>query len=254
MVERSRIHLPDAGENICEAQEFGDPAFQVGQPGGVPVEQVEHVLRGAHRALDAAQRVPVDQLGQPGQRDQRLLGGRREPLAQRRGLRGDVVAAAGHHQIAVQRRPLGQPRDHRDAVGVDEFQGAPDLQLLDVLGEVAARHALVHVLVAGQRVELLDAGLDVVARDPFARGDRGQVDLLEHPLVVGDHAVGHRHAQFGLRTEHGDPQSSFGDDLGFRRPDRHHLVAGVPVGQDIRNRHEYTAYGTGKRPFMSKAR
>ena len=112
------------------------------------------------------------------QRDQRLLRRRREPLAERRGLRGDVVRL----RPAITRsrysaRPRGQPRDDRDPVRVHQFQRATDLQLLDVLGEVAARHALVHVLVAGERVELLDAGLDVVARDAFAVVDRGQIDV-----------------------------------------------------------------------------
>ena len=183
---------------------------------GVAVEQVEHVLRGAHRALDAAQRVAVDQLAQPGQRDQHLLGRRREPLAQRRRLRRDVVAAAGHHQVAVAHRPLGQPRHHRDAVGEHQLQRPADLQLLDVLGEVAARHALVHMLVAGQRVELLDARLDVVAQHPLALGDRGEIDVLDHPLVVVDDAVGNVDAQLGLRAQHRQPQPALGDDLGLR--------------------------------------
>src|ERR1700739_1122581 len=81
-----------------------------------PPEQVAHVLRGPHRPLDAAQRVAVDQLSQPGQRDQRFLCCGGEPLAQGGGLGGDVVAASGHHQIAVGRRPLGKPRDHRHPV------------------------------------------------------------------------------------------------------------------------------------------
>jgi hypothetical protein len=40
------------------------------------------------------------------------------------------------------------------------------------------------MFVAGQRVELLDARLDVVAQHALARRDRGQVDLFEHPLIV----------------------------------------------------------------------
>ena len=168
---------------------------------GVAVEQVEHVLRGAHRALDAAQRVPIDQRTQP-----RCSATSISSAADANRLPSVVACAAtlwlrpGHHQIAVADRLLGQPRHHRDAMRVNELERPPDLQLLNVLGEVAARHALVHMLVAGQRVELLDAGLHVVANHPLARGDRGQVDVLEHPLVVGDHAVGHTSdAQLRLR-------------------------------------------------------
>ena len=149
MVQRPRIDLPDAGENLCEAQEFGDLPLELGQLVGIAVEQVEHVLRGAHRALDAAQRVPVDQRTQPRQRNKHLLGRRRESLAQRGGLRGDVVAATRHHQVAVADRPLGQPSDDGHAVRKNKFKRPADLQLLNVFGEVAARHALVHMLMAG---------------------------------------------------------------------------------------------------------
>ena len=96
------------------------------------------------------------------------------------------MAAARHHQVAVAHRALGQPRHHRDAVRENEFQRSADLQLLNVFREVPARHALVHMLVAGQRVELLDARLDVVAQHPLALGDRGEIDVVDHPLVVGD--------------------------------------------------------------------
>lgn len=237
VVQRSRIHLPDAGQNRCETQELGDAPLEFGELGRVAVQQVEHVLRRAHRSLDAAQRIPVDQLAQPGQRDQRLLGRRGESLAERGGLGGDIVAASGHHQVAIGDGPLGEPRRDRHPVREDELQRPPDLQLLHVLGQVAAGHAFVHMLVTGQRVEFLDAGLDVVAQDPFTVRDRRQVDVLEHPLVVGDRLWGHGDAQLRLRAQHGEPQPTLRDDLGLRRPDRDHLGAGVPGGQHIRNAH-----------------
>ena len=46
------------------------------------------------------------------------------------------------------------------------------------------------VLVAGQGGELLDPGLHVVAGDPLPRLDAGQVDLVDHRLVVVDDLVG----------------------------------------------------------------
>ncbi len=45
---------------------LGDAALEFGQTGGVAVEQIEHVLGGAHRALDAAQRVAVEQFARSG--------------------------------------------------------------------------------------------------------------------------------------------------------------------------------------------
>ncbi len=96
--------------------------LQLSQFRRVAAEQVEHVLRGAHRALDSAQRVAVDQLAQSSQRDQGLLRGRGEPFAQRGGLRGDVVTAAGHHQVAVGRRAFGQPGDHGHPVREHQLQ------------------------------------------------------------------------------------------------------------------------------------
>ena len=61
-------------------QEFGDPPLELGKAIEVTVEQVEHILCRAHRTLDAAQRVAVDQRTQPLQRDKHLLRGRGEPL------------------------------------------------------------------------------------------------------------------------------------------------------------------------------
>ena len=162
--------------------------------------------RNGYRSISARSRVSATK---------HLLGRRRESLAQRGGLRGDVVAAARHHQVAVADRPLGQPSDDGHAVRKDKLKRPADLQLLNVFGEVAARHALVHMLVARERVELLDAGLDVVAQHAFPRGDRRQVDVVQNSLIVGDHAFGHIDAQLGLRPQHRQPQPAFGDDLGL---------------------------------------
>ena len=169
----------------------GDPLLQLGELLRVAVEEVELVGGGADRALDAAQRVPVDQVVEPLVRDQQFLGGRGEPLAQRGGLRGDVVRPAGQHQVGVLDGERGQPGQRGDHPVPDQLQRGPDLELLDVLGEVAGGHPLVDVLVPGERAELLDPGLHVVPGDPLPLGDRRQVDLVDHPLVRLDDAVRH---------------------------------------------------------------
>ena len=172
-------------------------------------------------------------------RDQQFVGDGGEPLTQRGRLRGDVVRAAGHDQLVVLGRAPRQSGQHRDALGSHQFQRGPDLQLLDVLGQVTAGHALVDVLVAGQRRELLDAGLDVVAGDPFPGGDRRQIDGVGacggDLLVGGDRVVGDVHAQIALGAQDRDPQLPFQHDLALGRPEVGHGRRCVPPGQDIRD-------------------
>ena len=112
-VERAGVDLADAVEHAGEAEVLGDAAFEIGEAGGIAVEEVEHVLCGAHRALDPAQRVAGAQVLQPVVGDEQLVGGAREALAERGGLGGDVVAAPGHHQLGVlggAARPGGRGR------------------------------------------------------------------------------------------------------------------------------------------------
>ena len=81
---------------------------------------------------------------------------------------------------------LTESRQGRDHPHPHELERLTDLQLLDVLGQVAAGHALVDVFFAGQRSELLDPRLHVVAGYPLARRDRLQVDLVDDRFVGGD--------------------------------------------------------------------
>jgi hypothetical protein len=107
--------------------------------------------------------------------------------------------------------------------------------LLDVLGEIPAGHALVHVLVPGQRVELLDPRLHVVPGDPLAGRDRLQVDLLQHPPVVLDHAVRDVDPELLLRPQDGKPQLPFEHDLVLRRPQLRHRQAGITRSENVRD-------------------
>ena len=147
---RARVDLADAGEDAVEAEVVGHALLELLQLGGVAVEQVEHVLGGAHRALDAAQRVAGQQALDPVEPDQHLVGDGREPLAERGRLRGDVVGAAGHHGGLVLGGQAAQPGQGGDGPVADQRERLLDLELLDVLGQVARGHALVDVLVPGR--------------------------------------------------------------------------------------------------------
>ena len=137
---------------------------------------------------------------------------------------------------------FGELREGRDDAAAHQPQRVQHLELLDVLGQVARGHALVDVLVPGQRVELLDAGLHVVARHALAGVDRVEVHAVDDGLVGGDHLVGvspaEVDAQVALRPQHREPELPLRDDLGLRRPDALHLGGGVTGGKDVRHAHE----------------
>ena len=69
------------------------------------------------------------------------------------------------------------------------------------------------VLVPGQRRELLDPRLHVVAGDPLTGGDRLEVDLVDDVAVGLDDPVGYVDPEVALGLEHGDPEPSLEHDL-----------------------------------------
>jgi hypothetical protein len=62
--------------------------------------------------------------------------------------------------------------------------GTIDLKLLHVLGEIAARHAFVDMLVTGEITKLLDARLHIVPGDTLAGVDGGEIDLIFDSFVA----------------------------------------------------------------------
>ena len=84
------------------------------------VDKAETIGLGAEVCRDDDRITRV--LGHAGQGEERLLGRRGEPLAQCGGLRGDVVAAAGHHHVPVGRGPLSQSGCDGHPAGLHELQ------------------------------------------------------------------------------------------------------------------------------------
>ncbi len=145
------------------------------------------------------------------------------------------MRAAGHDQLGVLAGQLAQARQDGHRTVAHQLQRQPDLQLLDVLGEVTGGHALVHVLVPGEVVELLDPRLHVVPGNLLALGDRGQVDGVEDALVVGDRLVRHLDAEVLLGPQHGEPELPLQLHLLLGRPERGELGGGVASGEDVRD-------------------
>ena len=85
---------PTLVSTLLEPEVLGHPPLQLGDLRRVPAEQVELVGGGADRALDAAQRIALHQIVESLVRDEQLLRGAREPLAERGRLRRHVVRTA----------------------------------------------------------------------------------------------------------------------------------------------------------------
>jgi len=114
---------------------------------------------------------------------------------------------------------LAHPPQRGHRAVADDLQRAEHLELLDVLGEV----------------ELLDARLDVVARDPLPRGDGGEIDLLAACFVGVDRLGRDGQAEVALGLHHGDPEFAFQHDAAFGGPEPAHGRRGVSFGEDVRH-------------------
>ena len=125
--------------------------------------------------------------------------------------------------------------DHGDGLIADDLQRGVDLQLLHVLGEIAAGHALVNVLVAGQSIEFFDAGLHIVAGDALALRDGLEVHVLYHGLVGIDGLGGDVYTQILLGAHNRNPELALQDDFMLRAPDIGQLRGGIAGGQDVGN-------------------
>ena len=249
VVKRTRIDLTNAGEYVGETEVGGHPLLELGELVGVAVEKIEHVLRRADRAFDATQGITRDQLLKSTLRHEQLISGAGKALAQCRHLRSHVVRAPGDRELVVLDRVCGEAGENSDDLVAHELERTQDLQLLDVLGEVAAGHALVDVLVAGESGELLDPRLHIVTRDLLAVADRLEVDLVDHGLVGLDDARGDVDPQVALGAQHGDPQLALEHDLVLGRPQRGHRGRCVTGRKNVRDRRR----ARHRRPLVARA-
>ncbi len=241
VIKRARVHLAGCSEDIFETEFVGDSALQLGKFVGVSTEQIEHVLAGADRALDAARWVAVQQLLDSMESNQQLVGGIGKTLAESRHLGRNVVGASSDRLVGVLHSTLRDSRERSNSAVTNDLQPLQHLVLLDVLRQVAASHAFVNVLVAGKRVEFLDSRLHVVSSHALPFGDGLRIHLVDDRAVGIDHLVRivatKVDAQIALRLQNSDPELALSDDFSFWRPDVDHLCACVTAREYIFDRH-----------------
>ena len=90
-----------------------------------------------------------------------------------------------------------------------------------------------HLLVAGEAIELLDARLHIVAGDPFAFHDRTGVDLILDLFVSRDRFGGNVETEVALSLHHGDPELAFEDNAALGGPNGLDVGGGVAFGEDV---------------------
>ncbi len=248
-IQAARIDLAGGVERGGDAEVAEDAGFEFAGLGGVAIKKGDLVEPGADGAFEAARRVGADEVLQGLHAEEQLLPKHGPAAAEGGDLGGDVVRARGEGDVPRLDGAAGEGGEGGEAFFPHFQQGAEDLELLDIFGEVAAGHAFVDVLVPGQLAEFLDARLHIVAGDALALHDGGEKDLVLHGLVSLDDAFRHGDAELALAFEHGDPVVALQADLALGGPEGAHGGGGVAFGEDIGDgvNHGAGMVGAGRR-------
>jgi hypothetical protein len=214
-----------------------DPVLELVEPVEVAAEQVEHVLLGADRPLDAAQRVAGEELLDPAGGLQQLLPRVGEPLAERGRLGRDVVAAAGEDQRGVLGRPVGEQRQratHRSRTCSRErrtcscstfsVRSREVIPLWTCSWPARAQNSSMRAFTSW-RVTRSRAAIEARSTWSTTR------------LVGLDDPVRHVDAEVALGAQHGEPQLPFEHHLALGRPQVDDRLAGVPRREDVGDAH-----------------
>lgn len=227
--------MADVFPDVGDAEVGGEALFELGDFGGVAIEEGELVELGADGALEATDAVAGDEVLEATEGVEEFFAEHGEAFAVGGGLRGDVVSACGDDEVVVLGGELGEASEGGDGFVAHEEEGAVDLELLDVFGEVAGGHAFVQLLMAGEVVELFDTCLHVVAGDALAGVDGFEVDLVFDGLVGVEGFVGDVEAEVFLGTGDGEPEFAFEQDTSFGGPDVFESGGGVAFSEDVWN-------------------
>ena len=143
---------------------------------------------------------------------------------------------ASHHNGCRFGSAFSQTSERCKHAATNHHERTSQLQLLDVLGEIARSHPLMNLFVTSQRTELIDAGLHIVASDTFTGVDGIEVDLINDTAIGIDRVVGHRNTEVTLGFKDCQPEFSLKNDLLFGRPQSDHLRARIPSSKNIGHR------------------
>lgn len=136
-VEAARVDLTDVDVEIGDAEVGDDAAFEVGNLGGVAIEEGDGVHLGSDGSFESADLVVGDEVFERGVSAVEFFAEHRDALAEGGGLGGDVVGAGGDDEVLPLVGALAKAGKGGDGFVTDDEEGAEDLELLDVLGEIA---------------------------------------------------------------------------------------------------------------------
>ena len=233
-VEGAGVHLAYVHPLGGDAEVSADAVLKLADGLRVLAEEGELVQLGADGALEPAHAVALHHAHPSPGPVHNLLTEHGDALAHGAGLCCHVVGAGAEHEVAPSGGVLAHAVQHGHGLVADNLHAAPYLQLLHVLREVTAGHALVDVLVAGEVAELLDAGLHIMAGDALAVVNGLNINAALHALVSVDGLLRNVQPQVLLRLHHGDPELALQHDSALCGPNALHGVRRIAPGQYVR--------------------
>ena len=122
-----------------ETQMLEHPALEVGHLVGVAAQKRQLVELGADGPFQSPHRISPDQFIQVREADHQLLAEHGYALAKGRRLRRNIVGSPGDHQVPMGLSLAPERKKDRGRLVLDHLERPQDLELLDILRQVAAR-------------------------------------------------------------------------------------------------------------------
>ena len=229
----ARVRLAGDGEHARE------PHFTPHQPVQLPdlvmiaVEQLEEARLCAGRPLDPAELQRLEAVQHLLGVEEKVLHPQRDPLADRRELRGLEVRVreAGHGAVAA--RSFAEGDEHRLQATEQQLQALAHQQQVGVVGDVGAGRAEVQVRSGRGRLvaEVVDVRHDVVAQAFLVLGGAIEVGVIEMGAQLRQRGRGNVQPQLALPFHQREPQPPPQSDAPALAPQRLHRGGGVARGE-----------------------
>jgi len=128
-------------------------------------------------------------------------------------LRCSVMRSTNDDEVSPLDGARAKAVDEVDILGQQRLEGHEYLVLLDIVGQITTRHALVDMLETGKGTKLFDPRLHIMAGKGFTLANRIEIDIVDMALVGMYGFGGDLEAEVALGFENCDPEPALKPDL-----------------------------------------